>query len=187
MPVPSPDAEGESPTPLPYSSTDAAQLFQQLRVELRGIAGRIARKEVGRTMHPTALVNELYTKLSGERAYAWNDPLHFIKFAAKAMRSILLDHKRSKATQKRGGGVGHEPLDEVVEYLEARCGGDLLGVNEALQQLATEDSELADYVELRFFGGRTNTEASRALGYSERKGDKVWSFARRWLQHRLEP
>lgn len=76
-------------------------------------------------------------------------------------------------------------MDDVLAGLEASCGGDILSLNEALNDLAGIDSDVATYVDLRFFGGRTNSEAAACLGVSERTGDRYWDFARRWLGARL--
>jgi RNA polymerase sigma factor (TIGR02999 family) len=161
------------------------RLFQQLSTELRQMAGKIASREVGHTMHPTALVNELFVKLFGGAERTWNDQVHFLRWAATTMRSILLDYKKYKNAVKRGGGTPAEPLDCILHHFEARCGGDILDVHEALEQLASEDPVLADYVSLRIFVGYTNIEASRMLGISERTGERNWEFARAWLKRRL--
>jgi DNA-directed RNA polymerase specialized sigma24 family protein len=97
------------------------------------------------------------------------------------MRSILLDHKRARKARKRGGGIPHEPLDEAIHYLEQSCGAEVEDVHRALSALAAEDAVLAEFVSLRFFGGRTSAEASAALGISERTGVRYWEFARAWL------
>ena len=172
----------EVPDPAP---SDATNLFVTLADELRRIAGRIAAHEAGHTLQPTALVNELYMKLFGGRAHSWTDEVHFMRFAAKTMRSILVDHKKAGRRKKRGGGVPDEPLDAVVDRLEAHCGGDLFGIHEALEQLAIDDAEMAEYVTLHFFGGRTHLEASRILGIGERTGQEHWQFAKAWLQRWL--
>ncbi len=172
---------------MPMPAPDGARLFELLSAELRRMAGRIAAREVGHTMQPTALVNELFMRFFGGRPRSWNDEVHFMRSAAATMRTILLDHKKRRMAQKRGAGVASESLDAVLHQLETRCGGDLLGVHEALELLAAEDAALAEYVTLRFFGGRTNAEASRILGFAERTGDSHWQFARSWLQRRLQP
>ncbi len=162
-------------------------LFAALSAELRLIAGRIARGEAGHTMHPTALVNELVLRFFGGKPRSWSDQQHFVRWAATAMRYILLDHKKQKAAMKRGGNVVTEPLDSVVEHLEARSGGDLAETHAALAELEVLDAELAEYVSLRFFGSHSNPEVCRLLGISESKGNQHWRFARAWLRKRLEP
>lgn len=187
MPEPNPDPLPSAPGPLPDGDDHGARMFSLLGTELRRIAGAIARREVGHTMQPTALVNELYMKFFGGQPRSWNDEVHFMRSAAMTMRRILIEHKRARATQKRGGGVELEPLDLVIDQLESRCGGDLLCVHEALRQLAEQNAELAEYVSLRFFCGRTNADAARLLGICERKGDQFWALARAWLHTRLQP
>jgi RNA polymerase sigma factor (TIGR02999 family) len=183
-----PEPRSDDETPLhPVPPEEGARLFATLAEELRRMAGRIAARELGHTMQPTALVNELFMKFFGGRSRSWNDEVHFKRSAAKAMRTILLDHKKAQQTQKRRAGVEAASLDSVLHQLEARCGGDLFGVHEAIESLAQEDPVLAEYVTLRFFAGRTNAEASHLLGICERTGDNHWQFARAWLKARLRP
>lgn len=161
---------------------DRARLFEDLARELRSIAGAIASRRD--TVQPTALVNEAFLKLSASKS-CWNDRSHFLRAAAVTMKSILLDHKKARNARKRGGGACHEALDEALHYLEASCGTDVEHVHAALTALAEEDAELAEYVNLRFFAGRTNAEAADALGISERTGVRYWDFARAWLHRHL--
>lgn len=181
----------QEPEPRPESKSEkpesGAELFHLLSRELRLVAGRIAAREAGHTMQPTALVNELYMKFCGKGPRTFNDEVHFMRLAARSMRTILLDHNRRRHRLKNGGALEIAPLDTVLEHLESRCGGDLFGVHEALEQLAAEDPMLAEYVDLRFFAGRTNAEACRLLGICERTGDNHWRFAKAWLQRRLQP
>lgn len=183
--------EDPEPRPEPRPETtpgSGAELFHALSDELRRLAGRIAAREAGHTMQPTALVNELYMKFCGKGGpRTFQDEVHFMRSAARSMRTILLDHNRRRRRLKHGGAVEIAPLDTVLDHLESRCGGDLLGVHEALEQLAAEDPTLAEYVDLRFFAGRTNADACRLLGICERTGDNHWRFAKAWLQRRLRP
>lgn len=162
-----------------------AHLFHLCFRELRRIAERIGAGEVGHTMQPTALLNETYLKLFERHGYKWGDQTHFLCFAARTMASILVDYKRRRGTRKRGGKAGHLPLDEVLHAVEANCGGDVVAVHDALERLAHLDQRTADYVMLRFFGGYTNTEASRTLGMCDSDGSRCWKFASRWLHAQL--
>lgn len=179
-PIPSPDPNA------PLSAADGIRLFEILNQELRQMARRIGAGEAGLTLQPTALVNEVYLKMFGGRPRSWNDQVHFMRSAATTMRRILLDHKRQLRNRKERGERA-DPLDEVLVRMESRCGGDLMSVNEALEDLAREDAAIADYVTLRFFGGRTNAETTRILGIDERTGKHHWHFARAWLMKRLGP
>lgn len=136
-------------------------------------------------MQPTALVNEAFLKLSNKSPGSWNDEHHFLRSAAVTMRSILIDHKKAKTALKRGGHARHSPLDETLKGLESDWGGDIEAVHEALLKLEAEDAVVAEYVNLRFFAGRTNLEACAVLAIGERTGGRYWKFARAWLHQQL--
>ncbi len=171
----------------PLQGAEAAQLFAALAAELRRIASSLAPGEQRRTLQPTALVNEAYLKMFGGRPRSWNDEKHFMRSAAVVMRTILLDHKKRGRIRDRILSPAESGLDELLTGMESRCGGDLLAIHEAIESLAKEDEEAAEYVTLRFFGGRTNLETIRILDISERTGEYHWSFARSWLKARLRP
>jgi DNA-directed RNA polymerase specialized sigma24 family protein len=54
-------------------------------------------------------------------------------------------------------------------------------VDELLIQLEEKDPELAEIVELRFYGSATNQEAAQILGLSESTVKRRWNFAKAWL------
>lgn len=176
-------AFGMDEVPRQNRSHEPGDLFVQLAEQLRRIAGTMARR--GDTLQPTALVNEAYLKLSRRHPGQWSDEHHFLRSAALTMRSILLDHKRARAAAKRGGEVRHTPLDETLAAFEHDWGHDIEAVHVAMTQLEREDAALGEYVNLRFFAGRTNAEACAILGISERTGTRQWKFARNWLHDRL--
>src|SRR5262249_11806611 len=61
--------------------------------ELHRLArGYLARERPGHTLQPTALVNEAYLKLVGERSMKWQSRAHFVGVTAQLMRFILVDH-----------------------------------------------------------------------------------------------
>jgi RNA polymerase sigma factor (TIGR02999 family) len=185
-PVPPDDTGLPAAEAAGLSGAEAARLFTVLMGEIRTMAGRIAASESRRTLQPTALVNETYLRMFGGRPKSWNDQMHFMRSAACTMKHILVDH-RKRPQRDQVPLEGGPALDGMVADMEARCGGDLLAVADALDLLAAEDKTHADYVTLRFFTGRTNLEASQILGISERTGERVWAFARAWLQARLRP
>ena len=51
----------------------------------------------GHTLQATALVHEAYLRLAGRAPVEWKSRAHFFGVAAKAMRSILVDHARAQA------------------------------------------------------------------------------------------
>ena len=171
----------------PLHGAEATRLFESLSSELRRMAGRIGAGQAGHTLQPTALVNEVYLRMFGGRPRSWNDEVHFMRSAAMTMKRILLDHKKRPAAHRTEPIAIESALDELLVGMESRCGGDLFAVEEALELLAREDREIADYVTIRFFGGRTNLETTRILGIGERSGERHWEFARWWLSARLQP
>lgn len=164
------------------------QLVGEVYEELHSMAVRyLARERADHTLQPTALVSELYLKLfRGGSELKVKDREHLLTTAARAMRRLLIDHARQKKSLKRGGEARREDLDHIVAFYEDR-GIEMLALDEALDQLAQMDPELAQVVELRFFGGRTNAQVAEIQGTSERSVERAWATARAWLRQRLQP
>ncbi len=57
---------------------------------------------------------------------------------------------------------------------------------EALSRLGGSDPQLSQIVEMRFFGGMTESEIAEVLGVSARTVERSWRFARMWLCRELE-
>jgi RNA polymerase sigma factor (TIGR02999 family) len=123
-------------------------------------------------------------RLTGSRSRDYADQTHFFATAAEAMRRILIERARRKASLKRGG---NQPLEELHEsQIEIHAPSDeLLAVNEALDQLAAEDALAAKVVKLRYFVGMTIPEVAEALGIAPRTADRHWLFARAWLRRAI--
>jgi len=164
------------------------ELFSQAYRELRRLAHRFMQRErVSHTLQTTALVNEAYLSLAGQRGSHWRSRGHFLRFAAQVMRRILVDHAKARTTQKRGGGAPRLSFDEGL-CLSTPDGEavDLLALDEALGRLAELDERHALVVELRFFGGLTIDEIAGVLGVSPRTVDGDWALARSWLRVQLD-
>lgn len=149
--------------------------------ELRHLAARRLRREDGPvTLQPTALVHEAWLRLAHQGERNWNDRQHFFRAAALAMRHILVDLARKKATRKRGRQM--EPVDIGDLNLSSPEPDErVLLVNEALIRLEAEDPESARLVTYKFFGGFTNEEIAEMLGVSERTLNRQWAYARACL------
>ena len=92
------------------------RLLPLVYAELRRIAARQLRRErPEHTLQPTALVNEAYLRLVDQRRVDWRNRAHFFGVAAQMMRRILVDHGRRHNAGKRGDGLQHVSLDDVVE------------------------------------------------------------------------
>ncbi len=153
--------------------------------ELRRLAERSFRQQpVGHTLQPTALVHEAYLKLAARDDAPWDDRTHFLAHAATAMRHILVDHARARATEKRGGDRRRISLDQELAADRERE-VDVLALNEALESLAAFDERKARVIELRFFAGLSIDETATALGVSAVTVSTDWRFARAWIGRAL--
>jgi RNA polymerase sigma factor (TIGR02999 family) len=164
----------------------ASQLLPLVYDELRALAAcRLAREKPGQTLQATALVHEAYLRLVGGTDPGWSGRGHFFAAAAEAMRRILVESARRRASLKRGGGLARVDLD-CAEMADEGRPDDLLALDEALSLLEREDPQSAELVKLRYFSGLTNKEAAEALGISPRTADFRWAFARAWLLDKIE-
>ena len=162
-------------------SKAADKLLPLVYGELRKLAAqKMANESPGQTLQPTALVHEAWVRLAGSNQ-SWRGRAHFFGAAAEAMRRILIDKARRKASLKRGQD---QPLEELHESrIEPPVPQDeILAVHEALDALAAEDATAAEVVKLRYFVGMTIPEIAEALEISPRSADRHWVFARAWLK-----
>ena len=160
----------------------ADQLLPLVYEELRRLAAsKIAREKPGQTLQATALVHEAWIRLAGANHQQWRGRSHFFGAAAEAMRRILIDKARRRASLKRGLD---QPLEELHESrIEMAAPSDeILAVHEALDALSAEDATAAEVVKLRYFVGMTIPEIAEALEISPRIADRHWVFARAWLK-----
>jgi RNA polymerase sigma-70 factor, ECF subfamily len=160
-------------------------LFAVVYDQLRALAGQyLGRTSEPHTLQPTALVNEAYLRLFADVGASYEGRAHFLGVAARAMRSVLVDHARSRGARKRGDGQRALPLDQVVVAFEDKS-TDLIALDEALAKLASVSQTAARVVELRFFGGLTNAETARVIEVSESTVEREWVTARAWLYRSL--
>jgi RNA polymerase sigma-70 factor, ECF subfamily len=172
-----------------WSDGDAAaldRLFSAVYRELHRQAERYMRvQSPGHTLQATALVNEAYLRLAGGESVDWKNRAHFFGVAAKAMRSILVDHARARRASKRGGGA--EPVTLATADETPGQSVEVLELDEALRGLAEMDPRKATLVELRWFGGLSIEEAAEVLEVSPATAKREWRTARAWLRRELSP
>jgi RNA polymerase sigma factor (TIGR02999 family) len=165
----------------------ASQFLPLVYDELRKLAAqKLARETPGQTLQPTALVHEAYLRLVGEdQEQHWDSRGHFFAAAAEAMRRILVEIARQKASLKRGGDRNRM---DIVDSLLAAPGPreDLLAMDAALTKLAETDKQAAELVQLRYFAGLPIREIAEILGIAPRTADRLWAYARAWLQQEIE-
>jgi RNA polymerase sigma factor (TIGR02999 family) len=153
--------------------------------ELRKIAAGYMREErPGHTLQATALVNEAYLRLIGQKRVSWQNRAHFFGIAAQLMRRVLIDHARRRQAAKRGAGsIRLTSSVDVAGSPEQDF--DLLAVDGALSRLEQLDAPQARIVELRFFGGLTVEETAEVAGISTATVKREWRTARAWLRHEV--
>ena len=163
------------------------QLLPLVYDELRKLAAqKMAQEAPGQTLQATALVHEAYIRLVDvEKAQHWNSRGHFFAAAAEAMRRILVDNARRKQTQKHGGGRIRRELAEA-DLLADHEPTEFLVLNDAIDALAAEDPTAGNLAKLRFFAGLSIDEAAEMLGLAHTTAYRQWTYARAWLQAKLE-
>jgi RNA polymerase sigma-70 factor, ECF subfamily len=162
-----------------------AELVPLVYKELHRLAQRYMRGErQGHTLQTSALVNEAYMRLAGERAIAWKNRAHFFGVSAQIMRRILVDHARTRNAQKRGGPAQKISLENAFAYTPEQS-WQIIALHEALTKLAEWDPRQCRIVELRFFGGLDVDETSEVLGISPTTVKREFQHAKAWLYAEL--
>ena len=160
------------------------RLFELLYRDLRRIAhGRLRHRDDRLLMDTGSLVNEAYLHLLGKQRLEANDRGHFLAYAARVMRNVVIDTVRERQAQRRGGGPqGFVTLDTVALNSAATDGEtEILQVHEALEELALVDARLVRVVEMRYFVGLSNQEIADSLGVTTRTVERDWEKARTFL------
>ena len=162
------------------------RLMPLVERELQLLAHRYLRREhAGHTLQTTALVNEAYLRLVGQRDPRWQNRAHFFGIAASMMRRILIDHARKVAYAKRGGGAPKISFDETCVMAPERS-AELVALDDALQALAAVDERKARVVELRYFAGLSVEESAEVLGVHPDTVTREWRRAKAFLRRELE-
>lgn len=163
----------------------ADRAYALLYADLRRLAHSRLRREGGYTLlDTTALVHESYLRLHGtpDPAFAGRD--QFLAYAARVMRSVVVDLVRAHNADRRGGGAAHVTLSTtLVDGPSGPANGrdEVLQVHEALDALEQQDARLASVVEMRYFGGLSEREIAEAMGVTERTVQRDWQKARLFL------
>jgi RNA polymerase sigma factor (TIGR02999 family) len=153
--------------------------------ELRRRAGAYLRNErPDHTLQPTALVHEAYVRLVGQDRITWQNRAQFFGVAAQMMRRILVDHARRHRAAKRPAAGAKVTLDDRIGATKPYdC--DILLLDQALHDLAGVDARQAEIVELRYFGGLSETEVASLMSISRATVTREWQAARTWLYRRM--
>ena len=164
----------------------------ELLAELRTLAeAHMAREHGAHTLQVTALLNEAYLRLArpdADRSFPSRG--HFLALASRTMRSVLVDHARRKKAGKRGGDWTRVTLALGGDPSGSRAcpatTAELLDLSHALDDLMHLKADLAEVVDLRFFGGLTVEAIAGAMDVSTRTVERRLRAALAWLVDRLD-
>jgi len=160
-------------------------LFEALYSDLMQIARQRLSSHTGGTLQPAALVNESLIRLLGAEA-DYKDRTHFVAIAALKMRSVLVDHLRARAADKRGGNAEQLTLSHAGEMAgDSSIGYDVMALHQALNKLGEMEPRAASTIELTYFGGMSREEIALVLDVSLPTVDRDLRFARAWLNRYL--
>lgn len=163
----------------------ANEILPLVYQQLREIAqNHMAGENPGHTLQATALVNEVFIRMFGNRQLPWQNRAHFYATAAQAMRRVLLDYAKAKGRQKRGGDRQKMPLN-VADLAAVENPDQILALDAALCRLEEQNPEAAEIVRLRFYAGLSIDQTADALDMAPRTVDRRWKFARAWLYNEL--
>jgi RNA polymerase sigma factor (TIGR02999 family) len=182
-----------------WADGDAAaleSLWPLVYDDVRRLARRqMSRERADHTLQGTALVNEAFIRLSGQRVLEWQNREQFLSLAAQIMRRVLVDHARQRGAQRRGDAAKRVSLHDTQAAFEVDAAQaldalndervDVLAIDSALSKLQQIDAPLGRIVELRYFGGLTLEETARVVGISLASVKREWAMARAWLRREL--
>ena len=167
------------------------QLMPLVYAQLHAQARRYMRSErADLTLQSTALVHEVYLRLTKAHDVTWNDRAHFFALSAQIMRRILVDAARARTASKRGGGappVGRPPANHPDRIRTPPSDNDLMlcALDDGLDSLAQRDPRRVKVIELRFFAGLSVEETAGMLQVSSQTVMRDWRLAKVWLAREL--
>jgi RNA polymerase sigma factor (TIGR02999 family) len=171
-----------------YAGGDPAAL-DHLVAALYGELKEIARGQLRRLrpqgLETTALVHEAYLKLAASGMSRPQDREHFFAVCARAMRHLVVDQARAQQAVKRGGGDAALPIETAI-HLVSPEDQQVERVHLALERLESVHPRLVRLLELRVFGGFSESETASLLGLSLRTVQRDWQRARAWLRLELD-
>ena len=165
----------------------AGEAFSLLYADLRRLArSRLRQHQTMTLLDTTSLVHESYLRLVKLQQLRVEDRSHFLAYAARVMRSVVVDLVRESRAERRGGDQLMVTFDTQAADAQPASSDEVLQVHEALQELAAIDERLVRVVEMRYFVGLEMDEIAQALGVAKRTVERDWEKARLLLAHALK-
>jgi RNA polymerase sigma factor (TIGR02999 family) len=154
-------------------------LFVEMYEDLRRLAhARLKKAGPVVLLDTTSLVHESYLRFLGAGSLRNHDRSRFLAYAARVMRSVVVDFVRESQAKRRGGEAPHVTLNTAVGDSVAAGESEVLRVSEALDALARTDERLVRIVEMKYFAGYNEQDIAACLGTSERTLRREWRRAR---------
>lgn len=174
-----------APTSSSASSPEAQAadaLFDAVYTRLKAMAGRqLAHRERG-TLDTTALVHEVYLRMSAGSELVFAHQAQFFAYAARAMRHLLSDRARDRLRQCAGGDWVRVTLTGGNQLFAIESAEQALALDAALQKLEGTDARAARVLELHYFAGLTIAQIAATLELAPTTIDRDWRFARAFLK-----
>jgi RNA polymerase sigma factor (TIGR02999 family) len=163
------------------------RLCQLMYQDLRKLArARLRPHQRGTLLDTTSLVHESYLRLAKAGEVDVSDRAHFLGYAGRVMRSVIIDFVRAKQAERRGGDEMHVTLDTNIAGSVAANEDDLIRISDALDELAKIDERMVRVVEMRYFAGLDEKEIAAALGVTDHTVRRDWEKARLLLHAALK-
>lgn len=164
------------------------ELMSLVHDQLHGIAQKhLSKERPDHTLQPTALVNEAYLRMFGDSRPPFANRTHFIAFASRVMRRILVDYARARNAVRRGGNDSRAGWDATIEMEtgDSRHRVELMDLDRAIEALSREHPRPAEAIGMRVFGGLTAEEIAAAVGRTANVVRHELRFAQAWLRREL--
>lgn len=167
----------------PAQTADA--LFADVYARLKAMAARQRGSASGATLETTALVHELYLRMSAGRELVFEHQAQFFTYAARAMRHLLSDRARDRLRQRAGGDWLRVTLTGSNQQIAIESAEQALALDTALQHLEETDARAAKVLELHYFAGLTIEQIATTLDVAPTTIDRDWRFARAFLKNEI--
>jgi RNA polymerase sigma factor (TIGR02999 family) len=167
------------------ASLAADPLFAEVYARLKAMAGRQLAQRAQDTLETTALVHELYLRMSAGRELAFAHPAQFFTYAAQAMRHLLADRARDRLRQRAGGDWVRVTLTGGSQQFAIESAEQALALDAALERLHAADARSAKVLELHYFAGLTVEQIAATLDVARSTVDRDWRFARAFLKNEI--
>jgi RNA polymerase sigma factor (TIGR02999 family) len=160
------------------------RIYELLYAELLRLARSHLSGSGAMSLNPSALVHEAYLRMLNRVATPMRDRRAFFAYASTVMRSVLVDHVRAGAAEKRGGLF--TPVTLTTGVLNSVAAEeDFSRLNDALDALRSVDERSSRVVEMRYFAGMTEEDIASELEISVPTVKRDWRKARAFLFEQL--